>query len=95
MAEVEIPLPLGALQLAGMHLDCGAFPGNDQHRVCAKVVIPAGVAATRSWKRSQPDVPSGSASTGRVRGWPVRAPVVVNMTIGRPETQADKVVRPG
>ena len=40
-AEVDVPLPLGTRQLASMHLDCGAVPGDHRVRVRTQVVIPA------------------------------------------------------
>ena len=38
--------------------------------------------------------PSGSASTGSVRGLPVLAPVVVSMLISIPDSHDDTVARP-
>src|SRR5215217_520350 len=91
---VDIALPLLPLQLTGPHRDCRSFPGDHHARMCAQVVIPTGISGQTiveaiTTRRS----PSGRPSTGSVRGCPVRAPVVVNITIGSPETHADKVVR--
>jgi hypothetical protein len=43
-ATGDMTLPLLALQLTGLHLDCRSFPGEHYSRMYEQVVVPAGIA---------------------------------------------------